>query len=462
MREFRSCCSELARNVVVTFDEEKALGFLHISLNRARDRAADALGVSKSSVQRLLRGSTGLLDPGEAEERERGMAMEGEDASAIRPALVAIIREKKPLTLDSLLQRIKEDNPPWIWSRATLHRALVNRCGIVFRKRVSSYYRKMREDPENMRRRALYLKQFFQYEREGREFIYMDESWINKNLVPSKCWTDGTTECEIDVPSGKGERWILIGAGGQMGWIHQSCVMWRGNRQKEDYHTEMNAEVFEHWLKNKLLPIIPPNSCIVLDRAPYHKMLTEESKIARSNWKKEQVAQWLVDHGATDDNGVPFTVERFLNEPAVVPDGERRTTTRKGWTKQALLVLAHEMRPKPQYMIWKWTREFNEAHETDVVPLLLPVAHPTLNPIEMLWGQIKQFVAANNGRCNMELIAELTRAKQHEQGSEAWQNSIRHSRRYAAEQWEVDEQLLQEAELEEEVSEVEENPEDSD
>ncbi|KAL5515186.1 hypothetical protein EMCRGX_G000317 [Ephydatia muelleri] len=34
----------------------------------------------------------------------------------------------------------------------------------------------------------------------------MDELWLNKNIVPSFCWSDGTVDCELNVPSRK--EWI--------------------------------------------------------------------------------------------------------------------------------------------------------------------------------------------------------------------------------------------------------------
>ena len=443
---FRSCCRELVCRVVTTFDEEKDLGVPHISLNRPRDRAADALGVSRASIFRLLREDAILMDAGESEERDRGMAMEEHDAIVIRPALVALILDQKPVTLDLLLAKIKVDNPEWPWSRATLHRALVNRCGITFRRRADTYYQKLKEDPTNVMRRALYLKYMFQYEHEGRPFIFMDESWMNKNMVPSRCWTDGGKDCELDVPPGKGPRWIIIGAGGLGGWVHESFVMWKGNVKSEDYHTEMDAQVFEHWFHNKLLPFIPRNSCVVLDRAPYHKMLTEESKVARNTWNKERVAAWLVAHGAKDELGVALSTDMLLNEETLTPNASGRVSKRRGWSKQAMMALATAMKPKPQYMVNAWARKWNELHGTDIVVHLLPVAHPILNPIELMWGQIKQFVRQRNTDFDMEAVRRLTIEKRDAQGSEEWQHSMEHTRKYAVAQWIADEMLLQEAE----------------
>ncbi|KAL5515118.1 hypothetical protein EMCRGX_G000242 [Ephydatia muelleri] len=129
-------------------------------------------------------------------------------------ALVVIIIEKKPVHLDSLLPQ---------------------QCsGITFLKRQEMRYRCMGQ--------AWYLKYFFDYIELGRPFVFMDELWLNKNMVLSFCWSDGTVDCELNVPSGKGERWIMIVAGSKDGWIQPSIKLWKGKVLSEDYHTDMNGD----------------------------------------------------------------------------------------------------------------------------------------------------------------------------------------------------------------------------
>jgi hypothetical protein len=130
----------------------------------------------------------------------------------------------------------------------------------------------------------------------------MDESWLNKNMVPTHCWTDGTADFEPNVPPGKGARWIMLGAGTKDGWIHASFVMWKGNVASEDYHSEMNAEVFEDWVKNRLLPFVPDNAVLVFDRATYHTMLTPDSCPATSSMSRAELAAWLVAHKCKEHN----------------------------------------------------------------------------------------------------------------------------------------------------------------
>jgi hypothetical protein len=91
---------------------------------------------------------------------------------------------------------------------------------------------------------------------------------------------------EENVPQGKGARWIVIGAGGKNGWIPNTFKMWKGNVKSEDYHTEMNGDVFRSWFWDNLLPNVPPNTDIVIDRAPYHLELRPFNRCASASMRK--------------------------------------------------------------------------------------------------------------------------------------------------------------------------------
>lgn len=220
--------------------------------------------------------------------------------------------------------------------------------------------------------------------------------------------------------------------------------------KSEDYHTEMDGIVFEHWFKNRLLPFVPNRACIVADRASYHTLLTEESKSARQQWKREELAQWILDHEGTDEEGNVLSLLQLLGDDT--HDGPA-THRRKGWSKQALWALAQEMRPKPQYLVHRWCAEFNVAHSSDIKVLLLPVAHPILNPVEVMWSQVKRYVRSHNSDFNMERIKSLAEDIQRAQGPTEWAASFNHTWRYATAQWMADELILDEEESADDVPE---------
>jgi len=194
--------------------------------------------------------------------------------------------------------------------------------------------------------------------------------------------------------------------------------MWKGNVQSEDYHSEMNGDVFKDWFCTQLLPNIAPNACVVIDRAPYHTLLTEQSKGARSTFNREQLADWLVHHAAVGDDGELLTLDKLLYDETVIPVAGGSMRRRNVWPKQAMYALAAGMKPKPQHLVHEWTKSFNETHGANTTVLILPVAHPVLNPIELIWTQLKRHVRQGNHDYDMAKIRELALEKWETLGSD--------------------------------------------
>ena len=79
----------------------------------------------------------------------------------------------------------------------------------------------------------------------------------------------------------------------------------------------------------------------------------------------------------------------------------------------------------------------------DIRLFLLPVAHLVLNPIELMWGRIKRYVRDINCGFTMSHIRELAEQKIQEQDSRAWNASFQHKWKYATQQWQAGELLLE-------------------
>jgi len=433
---YRTCCQTIVKNVQRVCNEEKLANARMFSLTRASDRARNYCGLSSSTMHNLLTNDF-VLAEGEMDIRDSRRKITEEDEALIRPSLVNLILAKVNPTLNSLLSQIKIDNPTWEWGRTTLYEAL-KRIGFKFNNKAYGYYDKLREDEDNVALRVKYIANYFKYIDEGRYMVYMDESWINKNARPGKVWHDGTSETVFDVPHGKGARWILIGAGGKNGWVENSFRMWKGNVKSEDYHHEMNTEIFEDWNLKYLLPNIPPNSVIVMDRASYHCALTDDSKPAVNVWTKQQLIDWLISRGIKDEQGVVYTNEVLL-----------------GFSKAYIWSICHTNRPAKKFKIFDIINEYNRNNNTDIKINMLPVAHPVLNPIELLWNWIKTHVRNNNTTFSMVDIETLTRARVQELDSTWWIKACDHSHKFA-ENYQVADNIVFNGELIANVGEMEE------
>ena len=86
----------------------------------------------------------------------------------------------------------------------------------------------------------------------------------------------------------------------------------------------MKGDLFKHWLTIHLLPSLQEPSVLVLDNAPYHTQLTEESRCPTTATKKDVLVRWLQ---------------------------HRKIFISPGATRSQLLILCRQDRPEPQYKI---------------------------------------------------------------------------------------------------------------
>lgn len=99
---------------------------------------------------------------------------------------------------------------------------------------------------------------------------------------------------------------------------------------------------------------------------------------------------------------------------------------RKKILKKNLLEPPRLMYPPPIYKIQKIADKF-ETNELKLKILFLPVAHPELNPIEMVWGIIKRKIAECNLTFNLNAVEDETRTQISNITAATFQNYENHS-----------------------------------
>ncbi|TMW61847.1 hypothetical protein Poli38472_010910 [Pythium oligandrum] len=163
----------------------------------------------------------------------------------------------------------------------------------------------------------------------------------------------------------------------------------------------MNADVFYDWLEKKVFPAIPSGSVVVIDRASYHTTLTEETKPAKSTFRKDEFAQWLVNHG-------------------VVTNGRRTKEAYMELTRVELASICKENKPTPAYQVSALAKKFG------CEMLLLPVGHPELNPIEMVWAYVKGYVAKRNVTFSLTDVERLANEALDKFDATEWTKYVQH------------------------------------
>ena len=205
--------------------------------------------------------------------------------------------------------------------------------------------------------------------------MYIDETWVNVNHTCEGVWSENKKgilsslspqckECGRHTSAGKGERFIVLDAGSaDRGFIPNVGLLFKSKTNSSDYHDEMNSQHFLEWFEKTLIPNLTPNSVIVMDNAPYHNTLTNDTKPVNSSMKKSEITKWL------DERNVEYD---------------------KDSTKAELIQIAKLNKPPKKYLTDEIASKFNHC------VLRLPVKHCELNPIEIIQAEEKGWIARNN------------------------------------------------------------------
>ena len=82
---------------------------------------------------------------------------------------------------------------------------------------------------------------------EKRLVVFLNEIWANFHDGKDLVWVEedtGGTLGGVKCPPGKGTQLIILGAGGEMGWIPNTTSF---QENTGDYHDEMTGDHFEEW-----------------------------------------------------------------------------------------------------------------------------------------------------------------------------------------------------------------------
>ena len=132
--------------------------------------------------------------------------------------------------------------------------------------------------------------------------VYLDESYVNKNHRNDFIWYCEEEGPRIQKPTGKGERMIIINAITENGWVANAKRTFKSTKKTGDYHGQRNYELFSKGFEDDLLPNIPNESLIIMDKASYHNTLSITSAPTPS-CKKERI------HACLEDNGFPLAAD---------------------------------------------------------------------------------------------------------------------------------------------------------
>ena len=384
------------------------------------EKTAELTGSSPATIFRLKREKkrSGILDtpgkkrPGAVGKRTRMLKYDNFTLSCIRRKVHSFFRRNEIPTLDKILKVVNDDKEIFSKniSRTTLYRILKD-LGFSFEKRKKQAVLIERQDIILWRRN--FLRKIRDYKKDNKSIYYLDETWVNEGHFPSQIWKDTTVKSSykaasesltvgLTEPKGKGRRLIITHIGSEEGFVPGAEDIFIG-KKSGDYHEEMDGNHFEKWFES-VLPKLKTNSIIVMDNAPYHSVKME--KIPNKSWNKIKIQEWLSEKNVS-------------------------------WSTDMIKIELLQKVSEVKHFFDKYRVEAI-AEKYGHTVLRLPPYHCELNPIEMIWSQIKGYVARENRTFKLNDVKDLVIQGINNVTAENWINCIKHVSLKENEMWEID------------------------
>ena len=264
---------------------------------RPYQRVADILGTTTGNVHQLLRRGPSTSSTSAATTAQ----VDNFTVGAIRRHVHGKFARKEYVTTEQLAEElIQADIVPEATLVTSVWRML-HQMGFRYRAAKSKMY-VVKESMEMVCHRAKALRALRQLRGEGREAVYLDETWFTTRMNHSTEWVDGdevvtSARYSRQVPPGEGERFVVLGAGTENGFVEGSYPSFVTNSSSGDYHGAVNSTLFLRWLTEQLLPSLERPSVLIMDNAPYHSVQTEESRCPTTASKKADLINWLKRRG---------------------------------------------------------------------------------------------------------------------------------------------------------------------
>jgi len=361
-REFTQGMKQLVVNLKKFYDIERRRNNLKAAW--AIEQTAKGLNIGEATVRRIMaeyNKNERYIPEDHAKARGRPEHIVPKD---LQPVVRQFIRSQnlkgRHVSVELVREHLYSINSEYNFPTTTLWRAL-SRWGFTYGTGKRRSALKERDYVILARRRYLRQKRLNRA-LDGtfiRPEVYLDETFINKNHSNQFTWYFDDDGPEVNKPSGKGERLIIVNAITIDGWVNNASLVFEAKKRTGDYHGQMDWDNFSRWFTEQLLPNISEHSIIIMDNASYHNA-AEQNSFPKSNSTKEALRKWL------DGKAIPWGQDLL---------------------KAELYALCKSNEPPPEYKIDKI------AEAAGHCILRTPQYHPELQPIEMCWGIVKNYMA---------------------------------------------------------------------
>lgn len=250
-RVLHSQSREIVSNVYRFMKDEAQKGTVVIPLSKARLRTSTATGVSERVVSNINseladvsnisegNGEKSFSTPNKCRSRRRPITdLDDFDKCVLRKLVYDFhLTEHRLPTAKLLFSALKEK----INFKGCLKslRLILKQLGFKWR-RIQNNRKILVETCDIREKRLSYLRALKRFREENRPIVYLDESYVLSSHVSSKTWSDNSNN-GVRVPVSKGERLIIIHAGGEKGFVPNALTMWITSHHSGDCHDMMKT-----------------------------------------------------------------------------------------------------------------------------------------------------------------------------------------------------------------------------
>lgn len=344
--------------------------------------------------------------------------------SRIRQVVHGFFMDNIPPTLDVVLEKVNKTEHLPTFSKSTLRR-LLHDMGFVYGKQGRNSI--LIEKEEIVAWRRQYLREIRKLRNQGANIIYMDESWVNTGTTNGQVWQDTTIKnprqafvngltTGLKTPTGKGPRFVLVHAGNKDGFVEGADMTFLAKKGAEDYHEEMDGDLFEKWFENNLLPNLPKNkkNVIVMDNASYH---SRKLSFPKKYWVKRQIQDWLYE------KDIYFEEDYLKNELLATANAYKNI-----YDKYKIECIAE-----------KYRNHSDKQYRVDVHILRLAPYHCELNPIELVWSEVKRYVSSKNSSFKTNDVKKLiSEGYEKVRSTGHWESYVNHVINIENNFWKID------------------------
>ena len=411
---------DIVLKVYKNLKRESSKGSLFCKVKNPIGRTSCYTGIGRSTIKRWLKRPSDddveTDDDGQATDPPQFKKLDSFDIDQVVRSMKEMIDQRQVITIKRL-QTLLSQKYDMDVKKTTLWKVMKAK-GFTY-TRTQGNRKQLCERPDLQVARCAFLRKIYDIRNSGTfNIVYLDESYVNANHTYPKEWVSTDRNTARQIPTGKGQRLILLHAIGELsttitdtgdvekeyGFLPGCELLYKSlSTDNRDYHTEMNHVVFEHWVEYTLLPSLQEPTCIVLDNATYHSREWDPAPTMAST--KEKMKEWL------REKSIPFN---------------------EGLLKPELYALIKVNKPEKEYVVDRLLKKHGH------LVLRLPPYHCDLNPIEDIWGIIKNFCARNNTTFKLDDMRVLIQQAIQDITPVTIKNTMDHVRDIEQQYWERD------------------------